>query len=89
MGSDMWRRYQDFSNYHGTTRICIKFAPICLVMDELTKYVHVEVPWHMLFADNIVLVDETKCGDAKLEIWRSTSAPKGSKLTREKTEHVG
>ena len=42
-----------------------------LVMDELTKYIQDGVPWCMLFANNIVLVDETTRGvNAKLEIWR-------------------
>jgi len=31
-----------------------------LVMDELTGHIRGEVPWCMLFADNIVLVDETR-----------------------------
>ena len=31
-----------------------------LVIDELTKHIHTEVPWCMLFVDDIVLVDETK-----------------------------
>ena len=33
---------------------------LALVMDELTKHIQTEVPWCMLFANNIVLVDETK-----------------------------
>ena len=33
-----------------------------LVMDELTRELQNEVPWCMLFADDIVLVDETKEG---------------------------
>ena len=33
-----------------------------IVVDELTKHVQEDVPWCMLFADDIVLVDETKEG---------------------------
>ena len=42
-----------------------------LVMDELTKSIQEEVPWCMLLAHDIVIVDETKTRvNAKLEIWR-------------------
>ncbi|XP_019238538.1 PREDICTED: uncharacterized protein LOC109218619 [Nicotiana attenuata] len=33
-----------------------------LVMDAPTHHVQGEVPWCMLFADNIVLIDETRSG---------------------------
>ena len=40
-------------------------------MDELTGKIQDEVPWCMLFADDIVLVDETKTEiNARLELWR-------------------
>lgn len=38
-----------------------KFLPICLVMDQLTRHVQDEVPC-ILFAQNIVLVGETRKG---------------------------
>src|SRR5436190_16466633 len=42
-----------------------------LIMDELTRELQNEVPWCMLFADDIVLVDETKeCLGRKLDNWR-------------------
>ena len=34
--------------------------PFALIMDELTRHMQDEVPWCMLFADDIVLVAETK-----------------------------
>ena len=41
-----------------------------LVMDELTKHIQDDVPQCMQFANDIVLVDETKNGvNGKLEIW--------------------
>ena len=57
-----------------------------LKMDELTKHIQTEVPWCMLFADDIVLVDETKEGvNTKLELWRNNLESKGFKLSRRKT----
>ena len=31
-----------------------------IVMDEITKSIHEDIPWCMLFADDIVLIGETK-----------------------------
>ena len=43
----------------------------------------------MLFADDIVLVDETREEvNAKLESWRKTLEVKGFKLSRAKTEYM-
>jgi len=33
-----------------------------ILMDELTRAIQDEIPWCMLFADDIVLVDETRAG---------------------------
>ena len=39
------------------------------VMNELTRHMQDKIPWCMLFADNIVLVAETKVEvNAKLEL---------------------
>ena len=40
-----------------------------IVMDKLTRGIQDEIPWCMLFAGNIVLVDGTRVGvNAKLEL---------------------
>ncbi|XP_059309687.1 uncharacterized protein LOC132060785, partial [Lycium ferocissimum] len=58
-------------------------------MDELTRQIQGEVPWCMLFADDIVLIDETRNGvNDKLEGWRQTLESKGFKLSRTKTEYL-
>lgn len=39
-----------------------------LVMDEFTEDVQGDIPWCMLFADDVVLVDESRTGlNRKLE----------------------
>ncbi|CAL5326496.1 unnamed protein product [Camellia sinensis] len=48
-----------------------------------------DVPWCMLFADDIVLVDETREGvNTKLEIWRKALESKGFRISRTKTEYM-
>ena len=43
----------------------------------------------MLFADDIVLVDETKEGvNTKLELWRNNLESKEFKLSRRKTKYM-
>ena len=43
----------------------------------------------MLFADDIVLIDETKEGvNGKLEPWRHYLESKGFRVSRSKTEHL-
>ncbi|XP_070031894.1 uncharacterized protein [Nicotiana tomentosiformis] len=58
-------------------------------MDALTHHIQGEVPWCMLFADDIVLIDETR-GDinGRLEVWRLDLESKGFKLSRTKTKYV-
>ncbi|XP_070002418.1 secreted RxLR effector protein 78-like [Nicotiana sylvestris] len=42
-----------------------------LVMDALTYHIQGDVPWCMLFADDIVLIDEMRVGVyERLEVWR-------------------
>jgi hypothetical protein len=44
-----------------------------LVMDEVTRDIQGRIPWCILFADDVVLVDESRTGiDQKLELWRQT-----------------
>ncbi|PHU11499.1 Kinesin-4 [Capsicum chinense] len=48
-----------------------------------------EVPWYMLFADDVVLIDETRGGfNDKLDIWRQILESKGFRLSRTKTEYL-
>ncbi|PKU62779.1 ubiquitin-protein ligase E3 C [Dendrobium catenatum] len=55
-------------------------------MDVLTRYLQDDVPWCMLFTDDILLVDKTREGiEGKLELWMSTLESKGFRLSRSKT----
>ncbi|KAI0519248.1 hypothetical protein KFK09_006690 [Dendrobium nobile] len=58
-------------------------------MEVLTRHLQEDVPWCMLFADDILLVDNTREGvEGKLELWRSTLESKGFRLSRSKTEYM-
>jgi len=58
-----------------------------LVMDALTHHIQGEVPWCMLFADDIILIDETRGGvNERLEIWRHALESEGLELSRRKWE---
>ncbi|XP_070029796.1 secreted RxLR effector protein 78-like [Nicotiana sylvestris] len=67
------------------------FSPFlfALVMDAITHHIQGEVPWFMLFADDIVLIDDTRHGvNERLEVWRHTLESKGFRLSRTKTEYL-
>ena len=58
-------------------------------MDEVTRNIQGDIPWCMLFADDVVLVDESRAGiNGKLELRRSTLESKGFRLNRTKTEYI-
>ncbi|KAK8946652.1 hypothetical protein KSP39_PZI007022 [Platanthera zijinensis] len=60
-----------------------------LILDELTGHIQQAIPWCLLFADDIVLIDETREGvNAKLESWRDTLEKKGFRLSVAKTEYM-
>jgi len=63
--------------------------PFTIVMVELTKGIQDELPWCMLFADDIVLIDENRKGvNSKLERWRYTLESRGFGVSRSKTEYL-
>ena len=48
-----------------------------------------EISWCMLFADDVVLVDESRTGvNRKLELWRHMLESKGFRLNRTKTKYM-
>ncbi|XP_070014932.1 secreted RxLR effector protein 78-like [Nicotiana sylvestris] len=72
--------------HQGSARSPFLFA---LVMDVLTNHIQGKEPWCMLFADDIVLIDESRTGvNVRLEVWRQTLESKGFKLSRTKTKYL-
>ncbi|XP_076895759.1 uncharacterized protein LOC143548189 [Bidens hawaiensis] len=58
-------------------------------MDELSKSIQEPVPWCILFADDIVLVAETKQSlNERLEEWRVALEDKGLRISRSKTKYL-
>ena len=57
-------------------------------MDEVTRDIQGDIPWCMLFADDVVLGNDSRAGvNRKLELWRQTLESKGFRLSRTKTEY--
>ncbi|XP_019230972.1 PREDICTED: uncharacterized protein LOC109211848 [Nicotiana attenuata] len=72
--------------HQGSALIPFLFA---LVMDALIRHIQGEVPWCMLFADGIILINKTRVGvNERLEVWRQSLESKGFKLIRTKTEYL-
>jgi hypothetical protein len=60
-----------------------------LVMDEVTRDIQGGICWCMLFANDVILVDESRTGvDQKLELWRRILEAKCFRLSRFKTEYM-
>jgi hypothetical protein len=58
-------------------------------MDEVTNDIQGDITWCMLFADDVVLVDDSRVGvNRKLELWRHTLESKWFRLSRTKTEYM-
>ena len=60
-----------------------------VIMDRLMNEVRREPPWTMLFADNIVICEETrKEVEWRLESWRYALQKRGMKVSRSKTKYL-
>ncbi|KAL6560456.1 hypothetical protein OROGR_004015 [Orobanche gracilis] len=60
-----------------------------LIMDVISRGIQGGVPWCMLFADDIVLVAESRREvNEKLELWRSKLESLGLRMSRSKTEYL-
>ena len=60
-----------------------------VIMDRLTDEVRREPPWTMLFADDIVICEETREEvDRRLESWRYALERRGIEINRSKTKYL-
>ncbi|KAD6796640.1 hypothetical protein E3N88_07536 [Mikania micrantha] len=60
-----------------------------VILDELSKSIQQDIPWCMLFTDDIVLVAENEEDlNARLEEWRLALESKGLRISRSKTEYL-
>ena len=60
-----------------------------VIMNRLTDEVRREPPWTMLFADDIVICEETREEvERKLESWRYALKRRGMKVNRSKTKYL-
>ena len=60
-----------------------------VIMDRLTDEVRREPPWTMLFADDIVIWEETREEvERRLESWKYALERRGMKVSRSKTEYL-
>jgi hypothetical protein len=60
-----------------------------LVIDKVKRDTQGDIPWCMLFADDVVLVDDNRTRvNRKLELLRQTLESKGFRLSRNKTEYM-
>ena len=60
-----------------------------VIMDRLTDEVRREPPWTMLFANDIVICEETREEvEQRLECWRYALERRGMKISRSKTKYL-
>ena len=72
--------------HQGSTLSPFLFA---VIMDRLTDEERREPPWTMMFADDIVICEETRGEvERRLESWKYALERRGMKVSRSKTEYL-
>ncbi|XP_071728115.1 secreted RxLR effector protein 78-like [Rutidosis leptorrhynchoides] len=60
-----------------------------LILDELSRGIQENIPWCLIFADDIVLLSESKDElNRRLEQWREALEQNGLRISRHKTEYL-
>jgi Reverse transcriptase (RNA-dependent DNA polymerase) len=66
-----------------------QWSALSLYIFTLVMDIQRDIPWCMLLADDVVLIDESRIEvNQKLELWRQTLESKGFRLSRTKTEYM-
>ena len=74
------------SLHQGSTLSPLLFS---IVMDTLVKGVQKELPWNILYADDVVLMGERRENvEEDLERWRYALERRGMKISQSKTEYL-
>jgi len=67
------------------SRVCLISYLFSVVMDEVTKEIQSEIPWCIMFADDIVLVGKNlKEVNNRLDEWRLALEEKGLRISKSK-----
>ena len=87
MCSRNYRKFRDQVLLHqGSSLSPFLFA---VIMDRLTDEVRRKPPWTMLFADDIVICEETREKvEQRLESWKYALERRGMKVSRSKTQYL-
>nr|GEX96566.1 hypothetical protein [Tanacetum cinerariifolium] len=78
----------------GTSRRYIKGSSIspylfALILDEISREIQEDIPWYLIFADDIMLVSQSTKGlNIILENWREALEDNGLRVSRGKTKYV-
>ena len=84
------RNYRKFQGQVGLHQgLALSAFLFAVIMDRLTDEVRREQPWTMLFADYIVIFEETREEvEQRLESWRYALERRRMKVNRSKTEYL-
>nr|GEV81144.1 hypothetical protein [Tanacetum cinerariifolium] len=84
---DLEKAYDSAPRLHQGSTISLYLYT--LILDELSRGIQEDIPWCMLFADDIVLIAESAKGlNNRLESWRKALENNGLRVSREKMKYL-